>query len=203
MSETPDLPTGAQGPGYYGDRPSRLQWRTRTIDPVSAPRRAGQQSPHPTWYVGDRILIPESPFDREGNRSLEWLERAAERLGLDVEVQQESLDDAELVREADLDPQTTDDLLRVFGYSVRLRYREGEQGALPDAWRLVELTLTSRCALAIVQAQDLLALGNEARMNRPGTTQGNWSWRLEPGQLTAADAKRLRAAAAATGRVGR
>jgi 4-alpha-glucanotransferase len=72
-----------------------------------------------------------------------------------------------------------------------------------DAWRLVELTLTSRSELAIVQAQDVLELGNEARMNRPGTTKGNWKWRLEPGQLTAAHAKRLRAAATSSGRVGR
>jgi len=26
--------------------------------------------------------------------------------------------------------------------------------------------------------QDLLGLGNEARMNLPGTAQGNWEWRL-------------------------
>jgi len=72
-----------------------------------------------------------------------------------------------------------------------------------EAWRLVELTLSSVCGLAIVPAQDVLCLGNEARMNRPGTTRGNWAWRLEPGQLTDADAARLRAAAAATGRAPR
>jgi 4-alpha-glucanotransferase len=49
----------------------------------------------------------------------------------------------------------------------------------------------------------VLELGNEARMNRPGTTKGNWKWRLEPGQLSAAQAKRLRAAATSNGRVGR
>jgi 4-alpha-glucanotransferase len=54
-----------------------------------------------------------------------------------------------------------------------------------------------------VPVQDILCLGNEARMNRPGTTRGNWAWRLEPGQLTDADAGRLRAAAAATGRAPR
>jgi 4-alpha-glucanotransferase len=69
-----------------------------------------------------------------------------------------------------------------------------------DAWGLVELTLSSPCELAIVQAQDVLGLGNEARMNRPGTTHGNWSWRLQPGQLTPGHAKRLRAAARASGR---
>jgi 4-alpha-glucanotransferase len=69
-----------------------------------------------------------------------------------------------------------------------------------DCWRLVELTLSSPCSLAIVQAQDVLGLGSEARMNRPGTTRGNWTWRLEPGQLTPADAARLRTAALASGR---
>ena len=31
-------------------------------------------------------------------------------------------------------------------------------------------------------------------MNTPGEPLGNWAWRLEPGQLTAELAKRLRAA---------
>jgi 4-alpha-glucanotransferase len=38
-------------------------------------------------------------------------------------------------------------------------------------------------------------------MNRPGVSQGNWSWRLERGQLTPALARRLRAAAEHNGRV--
>ena len=37
-------------------------------------------------------------------------------------------------------------------------------------------------------------------MNRPGTTVGNWRWRLEEGQLTAALAARLRAATERAGR---
>jgi 4-alpha-glucanotransferase len=32
-------------------------------------------------------------------------------------------------------------------------------------------------------------------MNRPGTAEGNWQWRLEPGRLTPALARRLRALA--------
>ena len=59
-----------------------------------------------------------------------------------------------------------------------------------DAWQLVELTLASVGELAIVPVQDVLGLGNEARMNRPGTTGGNWSWRLEAGQLTAVRTRR-------------
>ena len=39
-------------------------------------------------------------------------------------------------------------------------------------------------------------------MNHPGTVGGaNWQWRLEPGQLTAGLAARLRSAVAAAGRL--
>ena len=58
-------------------------------------------------------------------------------------------------------------------------------------WSLASLALTSRARLAVLPLQDVLGLGSEARMNRPGETEGNWSWRLEPGQLTAQLAERL------------
>ena len=61
-------------------------------------------------------------------------------------------------------------------------------------WRLIEIAMDSRAALAIVPAQDVLGLGSDARMNRPGESEGNWSWKLEPGQLTDAHAARLREA---------
>ena len=44
----------------------------------------------------------------------------------------------------------------------------------------------------MLQVQDVLGLGNEARMNLPGTATGNWRFRLEPGQLTKRHAARLR-----------
>ena len=67
-------------------------------------------------------------------------------------------------------------------------------------WSIIETAYSSRAALALVQAQDVLGLGSEARMNYPGRTAGNWSWRLEPGQLTPALARRLRELAAKHGR---
>jgi 4-alpha-glucanotransferase len=70
----------------------------------------------------------------------------------------------------------------------------------PDVWPLIEYALSSRSALAIVPVQDVLGLGSEARMNRPGEVGGNWAWRLEPGQLTDAHARRLRTAAETSGR---
>ncbi len=69
-------------------------------------------------------------------------------------------------------------------------------------WGLIRLTLSSRARLAMLQAQDVLGLGSEGRMNLPGRASGNWRWRLEPGQLTAEHARRLRAATEEAGRLG-
>jgi 4-alpha-glucanotransferase len=72
--------------------------------------------------------------------------------------------------------------------------RTGLDPAEPH-WGLIELAYASPARLAVIQAQDVLALGSEARMNRPGHGLGNWQWRLEPGQLTRDHALRLRALA--------
>ncbi len=69
------------------------------------------------------------------------------------------------------------------------------------AWGLIRLAFSSQARLAVVPAQDVLGLGSEARMNTPGTSSGNWSWRLEPGQLTSELAARLRAETAAARRL--
>jgi 4-alpha-glucanotransferase len=69
-------------------------------------------------------------------------------------------------------------------------------------WALVRLALSSRARLAILPMQDVLGLGDEARMNHPGTVgNGNWSWRLEPGALTHGLAARLREATAESRRL--
>jgi 4-alpha-glucanotransferase len=69
-------------------------------------------------------------------------------------------------------------------------------------WALVRLALSSRARIAILPMQDVLGLGNEARMNCPGTVgNGNWQWRLEPGQLSPEVAGRLREATAESGRL--
>ena len=47
------------------------------------------------------------------------------------------------------------------------------------SWQLLEMALASSAELAVVPLQDLLELGDEARFNTPGTTEGNWSWRLQ------------------------
>jgi 4-alpha-glucanotransferase len=52
----------------------------------------------------------------------------------------------------------------------------------------------------MLQAQDLLELGSEARMNTPGRAGGNWSWRLPAGALSPALARRLRTITTGAGR---
>ena len=46
--------------------------------------------------------------------------------------------------------------------------------------KLIGLGLMSAADTCIVPIQDWLGLGNEARMNTPGTVDVNWSWRLAP-----------------------
>jgi len=46
------------------------------------------------------------------------------------------------------------------------------------AWGLTRTALASVAELAIIPLQDLLNLDNRSRMNQPGSTEGNWSWRL-------------------------
>lgn len=53
----------------------------------------------------------------------------------------------------------------------------------------------------IVQAQDLLGLGSAARMNFPSRADGNWCWRLLPGQLTPDLAESLAGLARRCGRL--
>ena len=53
---------------------------------------------------------------------------------------------------------------------------------------LIRLAYSSVADTAIVPMQDVLALGNEARMNLPGRPDANWSWRLPPDGLRDDDA---------------
>jgi 4-alpha-glucanotransferase len=72
----------------------------------------------------------------------------------------------------------------------------------PDpVWAMIRLAHAAPCRLAMVQAQDVLSLGSEARMNTPGTA-ATWSWRLGPGMLTDELAARLREVTEESGRAG-
>lgn len=46
------------------------------------------------------------------------------------------------------------------------------------AWDFIRTALNSQALIAITPMQDVLRLGDEARMNTPGRPDGNWTWRM-------------------------
>ena len=55
---------------------------------------------------------------------------------------------------------------------LNIHYKE----EIPDA--LIRAAYASIADVAIIQMQDLMKLGNEARMNAPSTVGRNWRWRI-------------------------
>ena len=51
-------------------------------------------------------------------------------------------------------------------------------------WDFIRAVLASVVNTAIIPLQDLLGLGNDARMNLPASTSGNWTWRYRVEALT-------------------
>jgi 4-alpha-glucanotransferase len=49
--------------------------------------------------------------------------------------------------------------------------------------RIIEWIWSSTAEIVIIPVQDLLGLGSEARMNIPGTSTGNWGWRVQKRQI--------------------
>ncbi len=59
-------------------------------------------------------------------------------------------------------------------------------------WPLLETALASVANLTVIPLQDILGLDGNGRMNRPGTAQGNWNWRLLPDQPCSEITERFR-----------
>ena len=59
-------------------------------------------------------------------------------------------------------------------------------------WVLIRTALASVANTVLIPMQDVLGLGNEARMNLPGRQSGNWGFRFSWEQLTPAIITRLR-----------
>jgi 4-alpha-glucanotransferase len=82
---------------------------------------------------------------------------------------------------------------------VRLRRRLGVRAytgcpfvkAKNLRWSVISSLMGSSARWVIIPMQDILGLGAEARMNKPGTGQGNWTWRMAPGSLGRDAAERL------------
>ncbi len=94
-------------------------------------------------------------------------------------------------RSADEIRQTREKVLRITGGELTTAHTE-----------ILKLALESRACCVIAPMQDLLGLGSEARLNRPGTAQGNWRWRFQPGMLTESGQEKLREMLRQTNRAG-
>ncbi len=69
---------------------------------------------------------------------------------------------------------------RIRDYARRYLARDGHD----IAWDLIRAAWSSVAVFALAPLQDLLGLGNEARMNYPSKLGGNWIWRMSPRSLT-------------------
>jgi 4-alpha-glucanotransferase len=68
-------------------------------------------------------------------------------------------------------------------------------------WGLIRLAFSSPAVVAMTQAQDVLGLGSEARMNVPARSGGSWRWQMRAGALSKTLAARLGEATAESGRL--
>ena len=59
-------------------------------------------------------------------------------------------------------------------------------------WKFIDAVYASVADYAIVQMQDVLGLGSEARINVPSTLGGNWAWRIDKHASTKEIAARLK-----------
>jgi 4-alpha-glucanotransferase len=67
--------------------------------------------------------------------------------------------------------------------NLRSYLKQPTAGEFRAASALIELAWSSVAALAMVPFQDILNLGNEARMNIPGRPGDNWCWRCTEDEL--------------------
>jgi 4-alpha-glucanotransferase len=71
----------------------------------------------------------------------------------------------------------------------------------PDHWILLKVLMETPSKIVLVQVQDLLGLGSEARFNYPGTVQDiNWTWKLSMADYQRIDWSRLSDLTHKTGR---
>lgn len=61
----------------------------------------------------------------------------------------------------------------------------------PFNWGVIRTAYESKADYCVIQMQDILGLGTEARINIPSTLGGNWVWRIEDGVLTEELAQKL------------
>lgn len=68
-------------------------------------------------------------------------------------------------------------------------------------WGIIRTAYSSVSDYAIIQMQDILGLGSEARMNIPSTLGGNWCWRMDENAITKQLANKLKKMSKTYGRL--
>jgi len=68
-------------------------------------------------------------------------------------------------------------------------------------WDLIRLAMSSVAIYALFPLQDILGLGDEAKMNKPGTAESNWAWRYRSEMLTQEVGDRLKSMTEIYGRL--
>jgi 4-alpha-glucanotransferase len=66
----------------------------------------------------------------------------------------------------------------------------GIDGGEP-VWAMMRALWSSVAMFTIAPMQDFLSLGNDARMNLPGTPSGNWTWRMSASSASSGLCKRI------------
>ena len=57
-----------------------------------------------------------------------------------------------------------------------------------SSWELIRIGMETKAKLFVAPMQDLLNLDNGSRLNKPGTIENNWSWRLTRNNLNIEEA---------------
>ena len=74
-----------------------------------------------------------------------------------------------------------EDVLKYFGLPITIGASETGEPITDALNRTIAASVSDTC---IYTMQDLLNLGNEARINTPATLGGNWTWRMLDGAIT-------------------
>lgn len=82
-------------------------------------------------------------------------------------------------------PSLRSEIMRYCGY-------DGDDWDQHGCAAIVRTLLESSAGLVMFPIQDLLGYGSDTRLNRPGTTEGNWAYRVTREQIDSLDRSRLR-----------
>lgn len=71
------------------------------------------------------------------------------------------------------------------------RHLNGQVHSKDIHWDFIRIVMNSPACTTIIPMQDVLGLGDEARVNRPSTTESNWQWRMKPNAFKDSILKKL------------